>query len=93
MAEKVKKEKQSFEQRLEKLEALAEQMEQGDLPLNQLLALYEEGLMVSHQLEAELATTKARMMEIKEAKGGRAQAKPSQVVVQESLLDEAPGEE
>ena len=82
----------SFEERLEKLEALAEKMEQGSLPLEELLQDYEEGLRLSQALEAELEQARARMMEVKSGKAGEAEVKVSQVVTQGSLLDEMESE-
>lgn len=78
----------SFEERLEELEALAEKMEQGNLPLHELLKDYEAGLKLSKALEEELEKAQARMQEVKEGKGGSPELVPSQVVSQGSLLDE-----
>jgi len=82
----------SFEERLEKLEALAQKMEQGALPLEDLLRNYEEGLKLSQALVAELEQARARMMEVKSGKAGEAEVKVSQVVTQGSLLDEMESE-
>jgi len=82
----------SFEERLEKLEALAQKMEQGALPLEELLRNYEEGLKLSQTLETELAQARARMMEVKSGKAGEVEVKVSQVVTQRSLLDEIESE-
>lgn len=91
MAAKVKKAQEdslSFEQRLEKLEALAQRMEQGNLPLHELLKDYEEGMKLSVTLQGELAQAKARMMEIKLGGGLEAKPLPSDVAHQATLLDE-----
>ncbi len=85
---KAKKEAVSFEERLEQLEGLAQKMEQGNLPLHELLQSYEEGMKLSAGLQAELAQAKARMMEIKQNGGADQQPIPSQVARQASLLDE-----
>ncbi len=77
----------TFEQRLEALEALAEKLEQGQLPLEELLKKYEEGLKLSAQLEAELEKAKAVMMEVKSGKGDVPEVHPSTVAAQGSLLD------
>ena len=92
MAAKEKK-PMSFEQRLEKLEVLAQKMEQGAYPLEELLQDYEEGLALSGSLEAELEQARARMMEVKKGKAGLPEIKASQVAVQSSLLDEWEAEE
>ena len=78
----------SFEERLEKLEALTQKLEQGAYPLEELLKDYEEGLMLSQALETDLEQARARMLEVKKGKGGSPEVKPSNVVTQGSLLDE-----
>ncbi len=94
MADKGKKELgMSFEQRLEKLEALAQNMEQGTSSLADLLKDYEEGMLLSQSLEKELEQARARMLEVKSGKAGKPSIKPSDVVEQGSLLDEWKAEE
>ncbi|MEA5016483.1 MAG: exodeoxyribonuclease VII small subunit [Candidatus Limiplasma sp.] len=91
MAGKVSKAKQeavSFEERLEQLEGLAQKMEQGNLPLHELLQDYEEGMRLSAGLQAELAQARARMMEIKQNGGAGQKPQPSELGQQASLLDE-----
>ena len=83
----------SFEERLEKLEVLAEKMEKGASPLEEMMRDYEEGMQLSQQLEAELEKSRARMMEIKAGKDGIPEAKPSRVATQASLLDDLETEE
>ena len=94
MAEKGKKAKDlSFEQRLEQLEALAGKLEEGELPLRELMQTYEEGMQLSRALEGELEAAQARMLEVKQGKDGQPKTVPSQVAQQASLLDELPMEE
>lgn len=88
MAKVSKEAKLSFEERLERLEALAEKMEQGRLPLEEMLADYEAGLKLSVELTSELDQARARMLEVKTGKGGTPVVEPSQVVSQGSLLVE-----
>ena len=45
----------SFEQRLARLEELSEAIKAGDLPLDEAVALFEEGIKLSKGLEKELA--------------------------------------
>ena len=92
MAAKSEK-KMSFEERLEKLEALAQKMEQGAYPLEELLKDYEEGIKLSQSLEAELEQARAHMLEVKAGKSGSPSIKPSQVAEQGSLLDSIETEE
>ena len=83
----------SFEERLAKLEALAQKMEQSSVPLEELLKSYEEGVKLSQELEAELENARARMTEIKLGKDGQIEKTPSQVAVQETLLSSLGQEE
>ncbi len=45
----------TFEQRLERLEAISAKMKEQGLPLHESLALFEEGIALSKELEKELA--------------------------------------
>lgn len=87
MATKSKKEP-SFEQGLERLEAIADAMESGELALEELLKLYEEGIKLSSALNDKLETAKARMQEVRAAKDGALALKDTDMVSQMSLLDQ-----
>lgn len=50
-----------FEQQLARLEEIAGQLERGDLPLEQALALYEEGVGLSAAAERRLAEAEQRV--------------------------------
>ena len=52
------KEKLSFEKRLERLKSVVDSLERGDLPLEQALALYKEGLALSGDLGRQLESAK-----------------------------------
>lgn len=52
------KDKTSFEQRLERLKAVVDSLERGDLPLEKALALYKEGLGLSGDLGRQLEAAK-----------------------------------
>lgn len=52
------REKMSFEKRLERLKAVVDALERGDLPLEQALALYKEGLGLSGELGRQLEAAK-----------------------------------
>jgi len=45
----------SFEERLKRLEELSEQIKEGDLPLENAVTLFEEGIKLSKGLESELS--------------------------------------
>lgn len=86
MAEKVKK-NISFENGLERLESIASQMESGELALDKLLKLYEEGMKLSAELTKKLDEAQGRMQEVHLGRDGLPVAKPSEVARQESMLD------
>jgi len=48
----------TFEQRLERLKAVVDSLERGDLPLDKALALYKEGLGLSGELGRTLEAAK-----------------------------------
>ena len=50
-----------FEQRLERLEALAEKLRDGNIPLEDALALFEEGMKLSKTLEKDLSRVERRV--------------------------------
>jgi len=45
----------SFEERLSRLEALSEKLRSGNLPLEEAVSLFEEGMRLARDLEKELA--------------------------------------
>lgn len=47
MSSSKKENKQTFEQSLKRLEEIVEQLEQGDVPLDDALKMYEEGIELS----------------------------------------------
>lgn len=51
----------SFEASLEELETVVEQMEQGDLPLEQSLSLFERGMQLSEQCEKALTAAEQKV--------------------------------
>ncbi|HNW86805.1 MAG TPA: exodeoxyribonuclease VII small subunit [Candidatus Limiplasma sp.] len=78
----------TFEEELARLEALAEKMEQSDLPLDELVQAFEEGSQLAQALQAKLEAAKARLSEVKANRDGTLAVTPSAVVVQASLLDD-----
>ena len=49
---------------MEELEALVRRMEEGKLPLEETLKLYEQGVKLHRALAAELDTAEKRMLEL-----------------------------
>jgi exodeoxyribonuclease VII small subunit len=50
-----------FEQRLERLESLAEKLRDGNIPLEDAISLFEEGMKLSKTLEKDLARVERRV--------------------------------
>lgn len=71
MASKSIKKQPNFEAGLEQLEQLAEKMEASDLPLEELMKLYEDGMALVQTLGQKLEAMKAAMLEVKSGKDGK----------------------
>ena len=50
-----------FEQRLERLETLAEKLREGNIPLEEAVSIFEEGMKLSKSLEKDLARVERRV--------------------------------
>ncbi|MCI6378188.1 MAG: exodeoxyribonuclease VII small subunit [Clostridiales bacterium] len=87
MAGKAAKKAPAFEEGLARLEAIAEQMEGGSLPMEELLKLYEEGMGLSEALAHKLDEAQSRMREVQANAKGEPVVVETDVVRQESLLD------
>ncbi|MCC6231943.1 MAG: exodeoxyribonuclease VII small subunit [Verrucomicrobiales bacterium] len=64
MSKAAKATEPSFEDALGKLEAIVEAMEGGDLPLEQLLARYEEGARLVKFCQDRLSAAELRLQEL-----------------------------
>lgn len=64
-----------FEDCLQRLEEIVQQLEKGDLPLDQALALFEEGMKLSMSCRSELEAAEGRV-EILLKQGGKLRAEP-----------------
>ena len=51
----------NFEERLERLEALGEQIRKTDIPLDEALAAFEEGIRLARALESDLEKIESRI--------------------------------
>ncbi|MDD3214674.1 MAG: exodeoxyribonuclease VII small subunit [Eubacteriales bacterium] len=87
MTAKKKNTEPTFEEELVRLEELAEKMEQGELPLDELMNAYEEGSKLSKSLSERLNRAKARLNEVKAGKNGEAEVAAGSAAAQSSLLD------
>lgn len=68
--------KLSFETALLKLEAIVDTMEQGDVPLDDLLAKYEEGTKLLKACEARLQEAEIKIEQLKKKKDGKVAFEP-----------------
>ena len=58
------KKQQTFEEKLLALEAIVQKMESGNLPLEDTLKCYEEGMQLSRALNTSLSDAEKRMLEL-----------------------------
>jgi exodeoxyribonuclease VII small subunit len=89
MTAKKKNGEASFEEELARLEALAEEMEKGELPLDALMDAYEEGAKLAGALEKRLDAAKARLSEVRTGRNGNLEITPSAIAAQGDPTDEA----
>ncbi len=73
-----------FEDALKKLEAIVEAMESEDLPLEALLAKYEEGTQLARMCQEKLADAELRIQELEKNAAGEIKLKPLPPEVSES---------
>ena len=50
-----------FEECLQRLEKIVDQLEKGDIPLEQALALFEEGMKLSNSCRSELENAEGKV--------------------------------
>lgn len=65
-----------YEEALGKLEAIVEAMESGELPLEVLLARYEEGVRLAEVCQHKLAAAEARIQQLERTAEGTMALKP-----------------
>jgi len=64
-----------FEDCLQRLESIVDQLEKGDVPLEQALKLFEEGMQLSNSCRNELEDAEGKV-EILLKQNGKIQAEP-----------------
>jgi exodeoxyribonuclease VII small subunit len=69
-----------FEECLQRLEEIVEKLEKGDIPLDQSLALFEEGMKLSHSCRSELEAAEGKV-EILLKQNGKMQPEPFDALV------------
>jgi exodeoxyribonuclease VII small subunit len=65
-----------FEEALGRLESIVEAMETGDLPLESLLAKYEEGMKLAGVCQAKLAEAEVKIQQLEKTASGEFRLKP-----------------
>ena len=68
-----------FEECLDRLEKIVDQLEKGDIPLEQALKLFEEGVQLSNSCRKELEDAEGKV-EILLKQNGKLQAEPFDTV-------------
>jgi len=73
----------SFEDALKKLESIVEAMESADLPLESLLAKYEEGTRLARMCQEKLGEAELKIQQLEKTGAGELKLKPVAAVVLE----------
>ena len=66
----------SFEDAVEKLESIVEEMESDELPLEKLLVRYEEGAKLVKACEEKLRTAELKVAKLEESLEGELETRP-----------------
>jgi len=66
----------AFEDALSKLEGIVESMETDELPLEQLLAKYEDGVRLAKVCQEKLADAELKIQQLEKTAGGELNLKP-----------------
>jgi exodeoxyribonuclease VII small subunit len=64
-----------FEESLQRLEKVVDELEKGEVPLDKALALFEEGMKLSHACRKELESAEGKV-EVLLKQNGKLQAEP-----------------
>jgi len=67
-----------FQEALKKLEGVVEAMESGDLPLETLLAKYEEGMKLVAACQKTLAEAELKIQQLEKTAAGEMKLKPAE---------------
>jgi exodeoxyribonuclease VII small subunit len=79
-----------FEQRLSQLEAIVGRLEQGELPLEESVRLFEEGMKLSESCKKELNDAEGRIQLLIERAGGKFKAQNLEVETEREEDEEDP---
>lgn len=72
-----------FAEALQKLESIVEGMESGELPLEHLLAQYEEGVKLAKLCQDKLAEAELKIQQLEKTAAGELHLKPLPVELAE----------
>ena len=67
---------ESFEKNLERLDAIVQQLEDAELPLEKALQLYEEGMKLSAVCQKQLEEAEGRVEILMKKAGGKIEVEP-----------------
>ncbi|RMF47955.1 MAG: exodeoxyribonuclease VII small subunit [Deltaproteobacteria bacterium] len=67
---------ENFEQSLKDLEALVERLESGDLPLEESLACFEQGVALAARCQKQLQQAEARIEQLVRDRDGQLKTEP-----------------
>ncbi len=76
-----------FEKKLTDLESIVQRLEQGDLPLEESVRLFEEGMKLSDDCKKELDSAEGRVQLLIDQGGGKMKAQPLDVETDEESVD------
>ena len=68
-----------FEEAMQKLEAIVDAMESGELPLESLMAKFEEGTRLSKICQARLAQAEVKVQQLEKNAAGELTLKPVEI--------------
>jgi exodeoxyribonuclease VII small subunit len=68
-----------FEEAMQKLEAIVDAMESGELPLESLMAKFEEGTRLAKICQTTLAQAEVRIQKLEKNAAGELTLKPSEL--------------
>jgi exodeoxyribonuclease VII small subunit len=84
MATKAKKQDKTFEELYRRLEETVEKLEKGGLPLEQSIALYEEGMELAKGCQAVLDDAEQRITKLRDSFAQQPEEEP----VEEEAMEE-----
>lgn len=67
---------ESFEKNIERLEAIVRQLDNANLPLEEALQIYEEGMKLSEVCQKQLQDAECRIQILMKKAGGKVVAEP-----------------